>query len=219
MAGDVLVIMARQPVAGAVKTRLAAHIGAAAAGAIYQAFLRDLALRFGAGAAWRLVWAVDPPGADLSPYLGVDAVQFGQRGAELGARMADGMARLLGDGAARVVMIGADVPHLPDAVLVEAFGALDAHDVVLVPTRDGGYCLIGLTAPHDLFTGIAMGRPDVLAETRARATALGLAVRVLEETFDVDELDDLRELARRIDAGSVDLPHIAAVLRELDVLA
>jgi glycosyltransferase A (GT-A) superfamily protein (DUF2064 family) len=109
------------------------------------------------------------------------------------------------------------VPHLPLATVHAAFAGLRAHDVVLVPTRDGGYCLVGLTAPHDLFTGIAMGRADVLAATLARAAALGLDVAVLAHTFDVDELDDLRDLAALIERGEVELPQTAAVLRALSL--
>jgi rSAM/selenodomain-associated transferase 1 len=214
MTDDVLVIMAKQPVAGAVKTRLARAIGAEKACALYAAFLRDLAARF-AGGPWQLAWAVDPPSADLSGWVGAAARQFGQEGAQLDERMQRCFARLFAGGAARVVMIGADVPHLREAVVGDAFAALDDRDVALVPTRDGGYCLIGLRAPHDLFTGLAMGTSSVFAATTARIAALGLRARIFDTTFDIDELDDLRDLARVVAAGDVDLAHCATALRTI----
>jgi rSAM/selenodomain-associated transferase 1 len=144
---------------------------------------------------------------------------MGQRGAELGARMHDAFARLLAGGAERVIMIGADVPHLPSATIDAAFAALAVCDVVLTPTRDGGYCLIGMRRPRDVFSGIAMGTANVLADTLARAATLGLSTRVLDETFDVDELEDLRDLAALIAAGTVELPHTATVLRAVGIRA
>jgi len=214
MAADVLVVMARHPTPGAVKTRLASHLGAEGACALYRAFLADLATTCADG-AWSVVWAVTPPQADLRPIVGAQARQLAQRGADLAARMQYAFADLFAAGAARVVMLGADAPHLARARLADAFAALATHDAVVAPTRDGGYCLIGLTAPHGLFTGIAMGTATVYAETMARAAELGLRVALQETTFDVDEPQDLEALARLIDAGAVSLPATAAALRSL----
>jgi glycosyltransferase A (GT-A) superfamily protein (DUF2064 family) len=170
-------------------------------------------VRFGAG-PWELVWAVTPPGSDLTRFVGAGHRQIAQRGGDLGTRMRHCFARLLSDGAARVVMIGADAPHVADGAVRAAFAALEDHDGVLVPTRDGGYCLIGLRAPHDVFSGIRMGTAEVFARTRARFAALGLRWRALDASFDVDELADVVELRRLIDAGEVALPRAAAVLSE-----
>ncbi len=219
MTAAVLVVMARQPRPGTVKTRLARRVGADAACALYRAFLADIAARLAppAGApAWRLLWAVTPADADLRSLVGAGATQVAQRGADLAARMRHVVADLFAGGAARLVMIGADAPHLEPATVTAAFAALDAADVVLTPTRDGGYCLIGLRAPHDLFTGVAMGTPAVLAQTRARADAEGLRVTLLPGTFDVDEWEDLLALRALIDTGTVALPHTAASLATLD---
>jgi uncharacterized protein len=210
---DVLVVMAKYPAPGAVKTRLAERLGAAAACALYRAFLADIAGRF-AGAAWQLVWAVTPPEADLAPFVGTASRQIPQEGGDLGERMQRCFERLLGEGAARVVMIGADVPHVAEQVLEAAFAALDSHDAVLVPTRDGGYCLVGLRAPHEIFSGIPMGTGAVFARTRARLDALGLRWRAFEASFDVDEIADVAELARHIAGGGASLPHTAAVLSQ-----
>jgi rSAM/selenodomain-associated transferase 1 len=210
---DVLVVMAKNPAPGAVKTRLAARVGAAAAAELYRAFLADLADRFAHG-PWQLVWAVTPAGADLTPVIGHGQRQIEQQGSDLGERMLGCFSRLTAEGAERVVMIGADVPHIGERAVTDAFAALDEFDAVFVPTRDGGYSLVGLRAAHDLFSAIPMGTATVFERTRARLATLGLRWRALDMNFDVDELADVTTLAQLIASGAVALPHTAAVLRD-----
>ena len=168
---DVLVVMARQPVPGAVKTRLARHVGADAACALYRAFLTDIAAGLGAG-PWRLTWAVTPADADLRPIVGAGSDCFPQRGADLGERMASCFDDLFGGGAARVVMIGADVPHLGASAVAAAFAALDTADVVLTPTRDGGYCLVGQRTRRTTCSAASRWEPiGVFAQTMERVAA------------------------------------------------
>jgi rSAM/selenodomain-associated transferase 1 len=202
---DVLVVMARQPTPGAVKTRLAARVGGSAACALYRGFLADLAATLGDG-PWRLSWAVTPPDADLRPIVGAT---------DLGARMRHCFADLFAGGAGRVVMIGADAPHLGRERVAAAFAALDEADVVLTPTRDGGYCLVGQQADRDVFSGIAMGGPHVFAQTIRRIAALGLRPSIQPGTFDVDDWDDLVLLDKLLKDGAVDLPATAAALAAL----
>lgn len=210
-AADVLVVMARQPTPGAVKTRLAHRVGAESACALYRAFLADIAASLHDG-RWCLVWAVTPADADLRPIVGAAAECLPQRGDDLAERMFHVFTDLFTRGATRVVMLGADAPHLGAAAIDAAFAALGAADVVLTPTRDGGYCLVGLRAAHDLFRGVAMGTPRVGAQTRERAAALGLRVALQPETFDVDEWDDVVSLRRLLDRGAVTLPRTAAAI-------
>src|SRR5262245_44970671 len=105
--------MAKHPRPGAVKTRLAAAYGAGAACELYTAFLRDIAAKFDRRG---LVWAVDPPDANLRAVVGADAAVIGQHGEDLAERMRACFETLFVGGAARVVMIGADAPHLSDRV-------------------------------------------------------------------------------------------------------
>jgi hypothetical protein len=211
--GNVLVVMAKYPTPGVVKTRLAERVGADAACALYRAFLADIAARCAAG-PWSVVWAVTPGGANLAPFVGTADRQVAQQGGDLAERMRHCFAQLLGAGVQRVVMIGADAPHIAEATLRAAFAALDEDDTVFVPTRDGGYCLVGMRAAHDIFSGIPMGTRAVFEATRARLAALDLQCRVLDTSFDVDDLRDVIELARLIGDGGVRLPHTAAVLRD-----
>jgi uncharacterized protein len=210
---DVLVVMAKYPAPGAVKTRLAEGVGAVAAAGLCRAFLADLVERFAPG-PWQLVWAVTPAGADLTPFIGRGQRQIEQQGAGLGERMLRCFSRLIDEGADRVVMIGADAPHIGERAVSDAFTALDQFDAVFMPTRDGGYSLVGLRTAHDLFSAIPMGTAMVFERTCAHLATLGLRWHALETSFDIDDLADVAALARLIDSGAVTLSHTAAVLHD-----
>jgi len=192
--GNVLVVFARSPEAGRVKTRLARSVGDEVAAALYAAFVRDLRDRF-AAAPFAVRWAVAPPGDGFAERFGLapDTV-VPQRGDDLGARMHDSIARMLGDGFARCAIVGSDMPQLALDTVRQAFVALEHADVVLGPAQDGGYYLIAARAAPDVFSGVAWGTATVLDATLARAAALGLATELLEPGFDVDVEQDLERL-------------------------
>lgn len=209
-----LAVMARYPVVGEVKTRLARHIGAERACALYRAFLQDIEARF-AGQRRTLVWAFYPPEKDFAALLTSGTRSLPQEGRDLGERLHNCFRRLCGDGFERVLIIGGDAPHVRDEWLDEAEASLDTADVVLGPSADGGYYLIAMCRPHDVFSGIRMSTPRVLAETRHKAETAGLRVHLLPVSFDIDEAGDLlrlRELLRN-DRFATLLPSTAAVLR------
>jgi hypothetical protein len=131
--------------------------------------------------------------------------------------MAAAIAAEFADGGAPVVVLGADVPHVPLERVVEAVAALaSGTDVVLGPAEDGGYYLIGLGAPApELFVGIAWGTADVLRATMGQASAAGLRTHLVAATFDVDEAADLERLRRVLESGEVELPRTAIVLTEV----
>jgi rSAM/selenodomain-associated transferase 1 len=210
-AADVLVVMAKYPRPGQVKTRLARRFGAEAACRLYEAFLADIAHGF-AGKPFSLLWAIDPPRANLSDVIGSPADCIDQIGADLGQRMRNCFGQIFAEGARRVVMIGADVPHIPESTIDAAFAALADHDVALAPSPDGGYCLVALSRPLDLFTSIEMSTPRVFEETRALIEQHGLRWKTLPECFDVDEVDDVDALARLIKTGAAELPRTQSVL-------
>jgi rSAM/selenodomain-associated transferase 1 len=212
-----LVVMARAPRVGEVKTRLARDIGAERACRLYHAFLHDIDARFAAGRR-NLVWAFHPPDADFALQTRTAARCLPQRGEHLGERMWHVFQTLCAEGFDRVIMIGADVPHVRDEWLDEAEAQLGAADVVLGPTDDGGYYLVAMRAPHDIFAGVAMSRGHVLEETLRAAAASGLRVHLLPRSFDVDEGRDLvhlRELLRHAGADA-QLTCTAAVLAEIE---
>ena len=195
---DILYIAARAPRPGFAKSRLGRAIGHLQAAGLYAAFLRDLAARF-ARAPFAVGWYVTPEDAwsELGPL--VDSA--GRRGSLLVQGPGDWTARqrglFLGAGARgerRTVLVASDSPHLAVETVADAFDRLDRDDLVLGPTDDGGYYLIGMREPHDVLAGVRMSTGTVLDEIVARADALGLAVGLLPPTFDVDEAADLERL-------------------------
>ena len=208
--------MAKHPAPGRVKTRLAAAIGAAAAAALSRAFIRDLATRL-AALPYSVTWAYWPRGAPFRALLGTLPAGWRcrlQRGQDLGERMANATRDELRRGSGPVLVIGADVPHVPAAALAEAAAALTSGcDVVVGPAADGGYYLIGVKAWRPaLFSGMRWGSDTVFTATRQRARRLGFRTHVLSPVFDVDGREDLDRLRALVARGELDLRHTATVL-------
>lgn len=211
-----LAVMARYPQAGTVKTRLARVIGAEPACRLYSAFLRDIEARF-SGKDRALVWVYEPPDAAFSQVVTPGARCIPQKGNGLGERMHNCFRHLCNAGFAPVVMIGADVPHVRAEWLDEAEESLARADVVVGPSDDGGYYLVAMRTPHDVFSGIEMSTNRVLAQTLRRVAALGLEVHLLPQTFDIDEAHHLVQLRRLLDRGDdgLRLPFTAEALQQL----
>jgi len=208
-----VVVMAKHPSPGSVKTRLAAQLGATAACRLYTAFVGDLAERLPI-AGLPVWWAIWPPGAPFETLVPGQRC-FGQLGRDLGERLEAAMRTCLAAAPLPVIAIGADSPHLEPACLSEAADALAGEaDVVLGPATDGGYYLIGLREPcPELFRGIAWGSSTVFDATLVRARSAGLRVHLLAPTFDVDDVDGLAALRALLARGAVDLPRTAAELK------
>jgi rSAM/selenodomain-associated transferase 1 len=208
MPDTALVVMARYPEVGATKTRLARAIGDEEAVHLYRAFLTDLAQRF-AGEMYDLHWAYTPNGvgytafmATLAPSLVQYMRFFPQQGAELGARLHHAFWWTYERGYQRTIVISSDSPHISRDIIARAREALDEADVVLGPADDGGYYLIAMRRPHDVFHGIPMSTSQVMQMTVDLAQHQGLRVCILETLFDVDELPDLVRLAQLLRADS-----------------
>jgi uncharacterized protein len=221
-----LVVMARYPESGKTKTRLARAIGHAEAVYLYRAFLADLAQRF-AGQPYELHWAYTPAEADFSAFAATLAPPpgermrcFPQRGADLGARLLSAFKWTHEQGFRRTIVISSDSPQVSLEIITQAVRALDEADVVLGPAEDGGYYLIAMREPYDVFSGVPMSTAVVLERTIELAESQGLAVCLLEPLFDIDELADLLRLARLLEADSALAPVTAAHLtRNKDLYA
>jgi len=122
-----------------------------------------------------------------------------------------------GRGETRTILVASDSPQLTVEVVAEAFALLERYDLVLGPVEDGGYYLVGMRKPWPVLGGVPMGTRTVLAEIIARAEQLGLAVALVEPTFDVDEAEDLARLAA-LAAERDDLPATRAALATLTPL-
>ena len=196
---NALVIMAKAPVAGWVKTRLAPPLTHEQAAKFYNALLADQLeqLKNIDGVARYLAYT-PIEAAMFMRELGGDAYAYiAQSGGDLGQRMDQLFADLWRLGQRNVVLIGSDLPALPLAILDEAFAQLssDEHKVVLGPSRDGGYYLIGMNRPTPApFANMTWSHGEVLAETTARLQRLGVAFALLPSWFDIDTLNDLQRL-------------------------
>jgi glycosyltransferase A (GT-A) superfamily protein (DUF2064 family) len=122
-----------------------------------------------------------------------------QAGSGLAAGLTSVFAHFAAAGRDRIVAFNSDSPHLPASVLENAFRALAACDVVVGPTHDGGYYLVGATASHPgLFTGEVMGTTSAFETLLARARALRLSVQLTNPFYDIDEAADLGRLAAEL---------------------
>ena len=198
MASDaVILVFAKAPVPGEVKTRLIPACGADTAARLHAALTeRVLKTAVASGADVVLCGAPDARHQffeDCARDFGVGVT--GQlRDAGLGERMLHAFNDAL-ESWQRVIIVGADCPALTAQHLTEAIGHLAAHDVVLAPADDGGYVLIGAKRVHAaMFDAITWGTSAVLAQQRSQLRANGLSWHEMETLWDVDRPDDLPRL-------------------------
>jgi rSAM/selenodomain-associated transferase 1 len=212
-------VMARVPGAAPVKSRLHDALTPERATELYRCFLLDRLDALAAIAdiahvvaftpAWaeRVITALAPPCYRL----------VAQDGADLGERLTRLFARLLADGHPGVVALDSDSPTLPMAYVAEAARALTTGgaDVVVGPSDDGGYYLVGVRAPQPtLFDGVPWSSAQTRAVTLERCRALGLSVRLLPPWFDVDTAADLARLRTEL-IGLATPARTAAFVRAL----
>jgi rSAM/selenodomain-associated transferase 1 len=201
---NALAIMAKAPLAGAVKSRLVPPLTSEQAADCYRALLHDQLdhLRDFAGAARYLFFAP----ADAEPVLrrlgGADYAYHAQSDGDLGARMGQVFRDLWSMGHRNIVLIGSDLPALPRAIIEQGFKQLAAmaHGVVLGPSQDGGYFLVGMNRPTpEIFADMTWSHQQVFSNTCAKLDNLKIPYTVLPSWFDVDRVEDLprlRSLAR-----------------------
>lgn len=191
-----LALFGRAPRPGATKTRLVPALGAQGAADLYAAFLVDSLARCYecADVVDVTLWVADEPDDPVLAALCADVPRRSQPAGGLGARMAFALGEAL-DVASRAMVVGSDLPTLPAAYLRAAAVALEVADVVLGPSADGGYYLVGARGrvPR-IFDGIRWSTRHTLADTLEAADRSGLAVRLLPPWYDVDEPKDLRLL-------------------------
>ncbi|RIY13354.1 glycosyltransferase [Hymenobacter rubripertinctus] len=188
---ETLIIFARHPELGRVKTRLAAGIGNEAALVVYRRLLAHTRAVVAPLAAHKTVWLVGEGSETAADWAGFE--QRPQPTGDLGEKMQAAFAHDFARPAQAAVIIGTDCPGLTTAHLTEAYAALRTHDLVLGPAVDGGYYLLGTRALHaSLFEHKPWSTATVRAETLADAARLGLRVHLLPELQDVDTAADLR---------------------------
>jgi len=207
--------MAKAPVPGKVKTRLAKVFGQDRAADLARAMLGDTieSLR---GLSWaRTVLATTDPDAPVMREIAGGLELWDQGTGDLGARLERVVRRALVE-SQTAIAVGADSPGLPVDRLAEARRLLDDHDAALGPCDDGGYYLIGLTrCPDGLLSNLPWSQPDTLARTRLRLEERAFTVALTEPWFDVDVPADLNRLAATLRAGGASAPRTARLLEEI----
>ena len=194
-----LIVMAKAARVGQVKTRLAASLPAEAVVELYRCLIEDT-LDLARSISTDTIAIVCPTSdvADLASWL--PAIEIvGQQGVGLAAGLASAFRIFIDRGYRRVVALDGDSPQLPPETLDKAFQLLDDADLVVGPTTDGGYYLVGSTTVRaELFETQRMGTGTALDSLIATARGLGLRVALTETGYDVDEAEDLARLAREL---------------------
>ena len=213
-----LIVFGRYPRVGKTKTRLIPALGPVGAAALQKrlaektvATARQTAIRIGA----RLLFCHDGGREQqLRQWLGGRPIHFRpQATGDLGRRMHLAMQCAFDGGARRVVLVGTDIPGLTAAILEQAFAALDEKDLVIGPSIDGGYWLVGMTRPENIFDGITWSRPDVLENTLTLARRKGMTPCLLDPLNDLDTPGDL---AREMGPGQSPQPWLSVVIPALN---
>jgi rSAM/selenodomain-associated transferase 1 len=207
-----LVIMAKAPRAGRVKTRLEPVVPADALVALYRCMIEDtVALARVAGVERIAVMCPRGDGGDVARWLDIEVVE--QEGDGLAAGLDSVFRLFVCDGCPHVIAFNGDTPHLPPDTLAGAFRLLARHDLVVGPTEDGGYYLVGARGAHaGLFEPHGLGTGGALRSLLARAAERGLGVALTRAWYDVDEATDLARLAAELRRTPARAPRTAAWL-------
>lgn len=203
-APGVLIVFAKAPRPGLVKTRLCPPLSLEAAASLYRCMLADV-LETSAAACRALAleaWlAVHPPDAcaELAAAAPASFRVQAQRGVGLPQRMRHAICAAAAAGHRRILLRGSDSPELAAEALGDALAALTRVPLVIRPGLDGGYDLIGLRAPMPGLFEVEMSTREVLANTLARAARAGISAELLEAGSDLDTPEDLARLAHNPD--------------------
>ena len=207
-----LVIMAKAPKPGMVKTRLSQRLPSPAVTALYRCLLEDTVAL--AKSLTSVEVAVMCPGSDkeeLAALLGNTVQVVAQKGEGLAAGLTSVFRHFIAAGWQHVVAFNSDSPHLAPPVLDSAFEMLATHDVVVGPTHDGGYYLVGAKGNNpSLFDGDGMGTGSALDRLLTRAKLLELSTGFTEPFYDIDVAEDLIRLARELRVAPAKAPRTAA---------
>ncbi len=213
--------MAKAPRPGAVKTRLARSLTPAAVTTFYRCLLHDtLALAHSLGDVEVAIMCPAGDVNELAPLADSKATVVAQKGDGLASGLTSVFAHFAEGHQQRVIAFNSDSPHLPRSVLEDAFEALATHDVVVGPTHDGGYYLVGAKASYPgLFAGDGLGTSSALERLLSRVRTLHLSVGFAEPFYDIDVADDLTRLAAELRLAPGRAPRTAAWLQEWELLS
>ena len=217
---NALVIMTKAPQPGTSKTRLVPPLSYDEAADLARALLVDQLENLARFDGAQLFIAFTPESATgfFEGFVPQRFTCFPQRGQSLGERMSHAFGHLFASAFQNLILIGSDLPALSLTLFDQAYELLEksAADIVLGPSADGGYYLVGLNRMHTtMFEGIRWSRNDVLAQTIQKLSAVGLKHELLPEGYDIDTADDLRRLQSERSRRDVLMKNTFALLNQL----
>jgi rSAM/selenodomain-associated transferase 2/rSAM/selenodomain-associated transferase 1 len=196
-----VVLFAKYPEKGAVKSRLSRYYGEDFVVDLSRNFITDTLDTLSNGHySCRVACYPGERKAEMIDEFGSKHLYMSQTGSDLGERMKNAMADLFSEGFQSILVIGSDIPDLPNHILESAFRALESHDAVIGPSVDGGYYLIGMQEPKflpDVFAGLMWGTNTVFKDTTKIFREKGYSLYVLPTWRDVDRPVDLNDFMKR----------------------
>jgi len=198
MNGNALILFLKYPERGEVKTRIAGTLGKDLTYELYACFLADLSVMVREIKAEKVIVYSGPEDAVFRDFPELRLIR--QRGNDIGERMYFALADVFALGFERSVLIGSDSPDLPARLVNDAFDKLTSADVVIGPSRDGGYYLVGCNRAalrRTMFAGIPWSTAGVLPETLRRLAESQFLTAQLEAWSDIDEAEDLKGFYER----------------------
>lgn len=213
---EVVLVFARAPVAGLVKTRLAPELDADRIAELYKCFVEDVVQKLRQeGLPVRLCCHPPESGEMVRQWLGRGIEYQSQYGSDLGEKMSVAFASAFSSGADRAILIGTDIPDLPGTIFTKGLSALSDHDAVIGPAVDGGYYLIGFRSnafQPSIFKNIPWSTASVYNLTLTRLHACRASVYQLPQWRDIDSYEDLKALSSSLADGKTFAPATAAYL-------
>ena len=203
-----VIVFAKNPIPNQVKTRLVPPLSPEQAATLYTAFLTDWCEALAELSDVDLVIAYTPKDAhpDLQALIGDDAIYIPQIGAGLGERLTSATEWAVEHGWTKILLVGSDSPTLPISYISEALTLLDSRNIVIGPSTDGGYYLIGFsvetlaTAVPPVFEDIAWSTAEVFQQTVTRIRETEVTLGLLPPWYDIDTAEDLAFLHAHISA-------------------
>jgi rSAM/selenodomain-associated transferase 1 len=202
---NALCLFVKAPRLGEVKTRMQPQLSPRDTLSLYKAMAEDLLERIDGHREFDLHPFFFPPdcAVDIGQWLGNKYKCLPQEGDDLGSRMHNAFRWTRARAYRKTIIVGSDIPMLDAGVITAALDCLDASDVVLGPSRDGGYYLIGMREPHrELFREISWGTGRVYRETLEKILRQGLSVDTVPELDDLDTFEDVCAFWQRVRTSS-----------------
>lgn len=245
MSNNYLIIFIRYPETGKVKTRLSKSIGSESATTLYRLFVEAVLNRtsFNTPSSQKdhehsssndtryetaVFFTPEEKRSNIKDWLGDKYRLYHQSGNDLGERMSNAFKKIYDVGAKKVVIIGSDTPTLKKRLIFQAFELLDKNDVVIGPTKDGGYYLLGLSfisnpfkkyQEDEIFTEIEWSTEKVFNQTITKVKNSGYSYKPLPEYYDIDTIEDLYLLKQEISqTKDIKSEHLGEINRQLEIL-